>query len=195
MKTLLIALATFITLFQFSQAKEPWNIEGYMYCVAYTYDYKQDPRGQSIIFKDGSLNKGVIRSSTLRLRESQVISLLESVNTTKKGQGESDCHDPHHAFVFYDIGWKPIAWIEACFLCGTIDSKPDGLPDEVDMERLKRFCHRIGMPVFPDDEGYTRLYLQEQQAEQAGAGQAATSSDSKSEGSEKPQLEPEQRSR
>lgn len=166
MKTLITTILFLFTYLQSSLADEFWTVEGFMYCVAYTYDYKQDPRGQSIIFKDGSINKGVIRSTTLRLNDNQVNSLFDSMNTTKKDQGVSDCHDPHHAFVFYDVGWKPIAWIEVCFLCNTIYSGPKEPLDEVDMDKLKRFCKRIGMPVFPDDEGYTRLYRQEQQAEQ-----------------------------
>lgn len=190
MHRFILFTAIFVTLARASANEEAWKVKGYMYCVGYTYECTKDPRGYSIIFKDGSIHRGVIRSLTLRLNERQTEQLFDRLNTTKEDQEQCECHEPNHAFVFYDAGWKPVGWVTLSFLCQNTGASPKGLPLGVDMERLKKYCKRIGMPIFPDEKGYSVLY-QNEQAEQAGADQPATAGESNPEGKNKPQPESE----
>ncbi|MGJ8672771.1 hypothetical protein [Rubritalea sp.] len=164
MKSLLVIISLIIALTQFAIC-EKWQPKGYAYVVGYTYDCTKDPLGQSIILKDGSLHDGVIRAVTIRLNKRQISSLWEHLRERPEGDEEfeeADCHDPHHAFVFYDLGWKPIAWINICYLCGNTSTDTRGSNPRIDLKPLERFCKKLGMPIFEDDAGYTNLYKAEQ---------------------------------
>ena len=152
--------------------------EGYTCVVGYTYDFTQDRSGRGIIQKDGSIHDGVIRATTIRLDQREVLALLKLLKERQPpGEGEAEfeemeCHDPHHAFVFYDDGWKPVAWINICFLCFNTSTNTRGAHSLIDLEPLERFCKNLGMPVFQDASEYTKLY----KAEQGGGGAAEPSS-------------------
>jgi hypothetical protein len=185
-------------------AKEQWPEKPFKYVVAYCYNPFYDTRGTDITFDDGSIHEGVIRSTTVRLDPDQTTALRKILSTdTEAEHGGLLCYDPHHAFVFYDAEWKVTASIDICFLCSDHKSRPEGASDKVDLEALKAICIKIGLPVLKSSSDYTKLFYQElptkpapkEEVKQAGTGQPATRSQSKSEGGDKPQPEAEGRSR
>ena len=121
-----------------------------------------------------------------------------------------ECYDPHHLFVFYDYEGRPVAAIEVCFSCNRVQMSPEvrvrrgtfGPFETADLAGLAKIVTEAGLDLKP----FASLdaYVQRldrltkritEEAEQAGAGQPATRSESKSEGDDKPQPEAEGRSR
>ncbi len=153
-------------------AKEPaesWPGVEFAHVAAYCYDYTRDERGSPIVFKDRTLHKGIIQATTVRLSPPQIETLRTLVATESDEDGEVECYDPHHAFVFYDRDWKPVAWIDICFFCDDWSAVPkEGSAEIIDLQKLERFCREIGLPVFEDENEYGRLFLQERPAEEAG---------------------------
>jgi len=159
---ILIALF-FLAIAHAAEPAKPWPPVAFKYAVAYCYDFSQDPRGYSITFPDGSLHKGVIRATTVRLTEAQVTKLRTLLSTDSKMEhGDVDCYDPHHAFVFYDADWKVTASIDVCFLCDDYAARPKGTSDLIDLAALEAFCREIGLPLLKDSPDYTALYRREQ---------------------------------
>jgi hypothetical protein len=163
MKTLIALLAVTLS----SALAEPmkWPDVRFAHVVGYCYDFSQDPRGASISFPDGSLHKGVIRATTVRLSEEQTKRLLKLLNEeVEEERGEVECYDPHHAFVFYDSNWKIVASIDICFLCEDHAARPKGVPELFDLEAMEVFCRQIGLPWYEESRDYTKLYREEQPA-------------------------------
>lgn len=144
-------------------APKQWPAVNFKYVVGYCYDYSQDARGASITFPDGSLHKGVIRATTVRLNDVKVAKLRTLLSTDSKTEGgEMECYEPHHAFVFYDENWKVVASIDICFLCEDYNVHPSGASNNIDLDALELFCREVGLPVFREAVKYTELYKQEQ---------------------------------
>jgi hypothetical protein len=161
MKTLIAFL--FIAIAQANEPSKQWPPALFEHCVAYCYDFSQDARGSAITFPDGSLHKGVIKATTVRLSEVQVTKLRALLSTDSKTEhGDVDCYDPHHAFVFYDADWKVTASIDVCFLCDDYVARPKGASSLVDIQALEAFCREVGLPMLKDSSNYTALYQQEQ---------------------------------
>jgi hypothetical protein len=161
MKILIVLLV--ITISSALAAPKKWPDVPYTNVVAYCYDYTQDARGFSISFPDGSLHKGVIKATTIRLSDAQTKSLLKILNDdVEHERGEVECYDPHHAFVFYDSNWKIVASIDICFLCENHSAVPKGVPELFDLQAMEDFCRQIGLPVHAESKQYTKLFLQEQ---------------------------------
>jgi hypothetical protein len=140
-----------------------WPALEFAHVVAFCYDFSQDARGTSIVFPDKSLHRGIIRSTTSRLIPKQITELRKILSTEWEGEsGESDCYDPHHAFVFYDAEWKPVAWIDICFLCEGFTSHPAGVREKIDLDSLHKLLEEIGLPIHENSQDYTKLYRQEQ---------------------------------
>ena len=140
-----------------------WPNVPFKHVVAYCYDFSQDTRGSAITFPDGSLHKGVIRATTVRLSEpqvQQVVGLLTKVS--EEEDGESDCYEPHHAFIFYDAEWKVVALIDVCFLCEDYIARPKGVSENIDLAALEKLCRGLGLPVLEKPEAYSALFKQEQ---------------------------------
>lgn len=186
MKILLTALLLGIA--HAEPAKKLWPEKPFEHVVAYCYNPFYDTRGTAITFDDGSIHEGVIRSTTVRLDPAQTSTLRKMLSTdTDAEHGGLLCYDPHHAFVFYDAEWKVAASIDICFLCSDYRSRPEGTSDKVDIEALKEFCAKIGLPILKSSSDYTKLFYQElptkpekqKEAEQAAPGQPATRPESK----------------
>jgi len=64
--------------------------------------------------------------------------------------------------VFYDADWKVTASIDICFLCSDYKNRPGTVSDSIDLAALKVFCSQIGLPMFKDSPGYTKLFAREQ---------------------------------
>jgi hypothetical protein len=165
MKHILTLSLILLIILRASAGDKLWRPKDYAHCVAYTYACKMDKRGYDIVFDDGSIHKGIIRSGSLTLAEQQTERMLALLNTKKDNQEECDCHEPDHALVFYDVRWKPVGWVTIAFLCQNICADPDDLSLDVDIEGLEKYCKSIGMPVLPDQESYTKLFLKEQSPE------------------------------
>ena len=184
-------------------ANKLWPEKPFEHVVAYCYNPFYDTRGTAITFDDGSIHKGVIRSTTVRLDPAQTSTLRKILSTdTDAEHGGLLCYDPHHAFVFYDAGWKVAASIDICFLCSDYRSRPKGTSDRVDLEALKALCAKIGLPVLKNSSDYTKLFYQELPAKpekrkqaEAGSEQPGTRPDSKLGGGQEPQPESERHSR
>lgn len=161
MKTLIVLLV--ITISSALAAPKKWPDVPYTHVVGYCYDFTQDTRGFSISFPDGSLHKGIIKATTIRLSDAQTKSLLKILNdVVDHERGEVECYDPHHAFVFYDSNWKIVASIDICFLCENHSAVPKGAPEMFDLQAMEDFCRQIGLPVHAESKQYTKLFLQEQ---------------------------------
>ena len=159
----LFLLSLFLTIAHAAEQPKAWPNVPFKHVVAYCYDFSQDTRGSDITFPDGSLHKGVIRATTVRLTEpqvQQVVGLLTKVS--EEEDGEADCYEPHHAFVFYDADWKVVASIDVCFLCEDYIARPKGVSENIDLAALEKFCRGLGLPVFEKPEAYSALFKQEQ---------------------------------
>lgn len=165
MRTLL-AFFFFISFILATQAAEPakaWPTKPFKHVVGYCYDYTKDPRGSDITFPDGSLSRGVIHATTVRLDADQTKELMILLSTDSKDEpDEVECYDPHHAFVFYDADWKVVASIDICFFCAEFSSRPTRAPAQIDLGALEEFCGEIGLPLLESSADYTRLFIQEQ---------------------------------
>lgn len=161
MKTLIVLLT--LTISSALAAPKKWPDVPYTHVVGYCYDFSQDARGASISFPDGSLHKGVIKATTVRLSDAQTKSLLEILNDdVEHERGEVACYDPHHAFVFYDSNWRIVASIDICFLCEDHAARPKGVHELFDLQAMEAFCRQIGLPWHEESKEYTKLFRQEQ---------------------------------
>lgn len=162
MKKFLLLFCVAIT---FVTADEPtlWPPKPFVHVVAYCYDFSADTRGSSIVFPDGSLHRGIIRATTVRLVPTQVVSLQTLLSTdSNEGLGEVECYDPHHGFVFYDADWKVVASIDVCFMCENYVARPEGVTENMGLRALWKFCREVGLPTFKESSDYCELYAQEQ---------------------------------
>jgi hypothetical protein len=158
---ILIALLS-ITLARAEDANKFWPSETFKHVVAYCYDFSKDSRGSAITFPDGSLHKGVIRATTVRLEELQVSKLRSLISTDSDTEHRNvDCYDPHHAFVFYDAEWKVIASVDVCFLCDDYQARPMGISKSIDLAALETFTRNLGLPMLEESSEYSALYQQE----------------------------------
>ncbi|WP_411825411.1 hypothetical protein [Luteolibacter sp. AS25] len=144
-------------------AKELWPEKPFEHVVAYCYTPFRDDRGSSITFDDGSLNTGIIQATTVRLNADQTNELRKILSTDSDStNGGVLCYYSHHAFVFYDADWKVTASIDICFQCSDYKHRSGTVSDSIDLAVLKAFCSRIGLPMFKDSPGYSKLFAQEQ---------------------------------
>ena len=160
MKALIAALTIAI-----SHGDEPkqWPSAPFENVVGYCYDFTKDSRGSAITFQDGSIHKGVIKATTIRLIDKQTKQLIAVLNkNVEYERGDVDCYDPHHAFVFYDEHWKVVASIDICFMCDDFASRPTVVSDLIDLRAMEKFCRDVGLPLHEDPVSYTKLYEQEQ---------------------------------
>lgn len=163
MKTLLtLALLTFFTFARGEEFAQDWPPANYTHVVAYVYDYTQDSRGGAPAFPDGSLNKGIIRSATVRLTGEQTKALVNAISQPTEFHESEDCIYPHHAFVFYDASWKPVEWFLVCFECGTYAASSKKCPEFIDLKSVRKLTDELGLPILFGEEKYTELFLREQ---------------------------------
>ena len=164
MKTLLWLLLLLLAPVAGAEEKAAsWPPEGYAHVVGFCYDHRKDPRGNRIVFPDGTLHRGIIKATTVRFSKEQTERLVKILTTKpKEDQGMADCYLPHHGFVFYDNDWKVVGWFEVCFLCsGSYASSGTARPD-VDYKVLEAFTRGAGLPVLLEDRAaYSKLYAQE----------------------------------
>ena len=160
MKTLIALL--FLALAQGDEESKLWPKEPFKHVIAYCYDLYQDPRGSAITFPDGSLHRGVIRATTVRLTDAQAKKLRRLLSDDSGGRGDVNDYEPHHAFVFYDADWKVTASIDICFLCDDYIERPKGASEAIDLKALEAFCREVGLPMHEDSADYTKLFKQEQ---------------------------------
>lgn len=166
MKTILKFLLLVICSTAFGEEEgKPWPPANFTHVVAYVYDDTQDPRGITPVFEDGSLHKGIIRSTTTRLSKEQTKTLVEAVSQTVEFHESEDCYYPHHAFVFYDANWKPLGWFAVCWECGNYEASSKKFPEYIDLKPIRKLNTELGLPVYFEQESYTKLFLQEQSPE------------------------------
>lgn len=134
----------------------PWPPSKVEYVVGYCYDFIQDPRGYEPVFDDSSLNRGVIQS--IRLSGEQQRELVTAVTTSIDYEDSSDCHYPHHAFVFFDSSDRPVGWVSVCLECGTYTFSSRRAPAYVPFEGLRELCLELGLPELEEPTGYTDLF-------------------------------------
>ncbi len=145
--------------------KKSWPPVEYAHVVAYCYDYSRDPRGSTIVFKDGSHHRGIIVPFTRNLLESKHAKLETLLNPKEEMPNEEvECYDPHHALVFYDKDWKPVASIDLCFACADFRARPAHPAKELDWRAIEAFLNALGMPT-GEQVDFTRLFEQHQGAE------------------------------
>lgn len=144
----------------------PWPPKDIQFVVGYCYDFIQDTRGDVPVFPDGSLNRGVIGSGTVRLSSAQQRRLIEIVTTSVDPDESMDCFFPRHAFVFYDSDRKPCGWVSVCVTCGNYRVSSESAPKNLSFEKLFDMIKKLQMPVIRDLDGrgedYTELYRREQ---------------------------------
>jgi hypothetical protein len=146
----------------------PWPPKDVDYVVAYCYDFAQDSRGGLPVFPDGSLHKGIIQSTTVRLNQQQQERLFKTITSPIEFEESEDDHIPHHAFVFYDASRKPVAWISVSLEFGNYTFSSKNAPEYVRMKELSALCTELKMPRFFESDDYTNLFRQEQpEAERA----------------------------
>ncbi len=140
-----------------------WPPVEYAHVVAYCYDSTRDSRGSEIVFADGTHHRGIIAPFTRNLMPGQAKRLLALLNPEKEPiEQEEDCYDPHHALVFYDKEWKPLASIDICLSCADFRARPAHPNKELDWEAFAALFRSLGMPVLEGEAGYQELFLMHQ---------------------------------
>jgi len=159
MKTLFCILSLSMAFPVIAEEKAaPWPPMGYSHVVGFCYDYGKDPRGDSLVFPDGILHRGIIKATTVRFSEEQAGRLVKVLTTGLKEEGgEEDCYEPHHGFVFYDGDWKVVGWFEVCFSCSGFVASSEKAPAAVDLEALEALARGAGLPVLEGDAAYSKL--------------------------------------
>lgn len=161
MKCLIVALVALCPHLGAGEVKS-WPPVEYSHVVAYCYDYTRDPRGSGIVFEDGTHHRGIIVPFTRNLLESKHAKLEELLNPSKELIDEEvDCYDPHHALVFYDKDWKPVASIDLCFACADFRARPAHPAKELGWREIEAFFKVLGMPT-GDEVNFTELFERHQ---------------------------------
>jgi hypothetical protein len=155
-----------------------------------------------------ALSTRIVKSGVLKHEAAEQV-IRGSTQGTKR-HPIMECYEPHHIFVFYDYDGRPVAAIEVCFSCNRVKMTPEvrvrggtfGPFETADLAGLAKIATeaRLDLKPFASLDVYVqrldRLSKRiTEEAEQAGAGQPATRSESDSEGGDKSQPEAEGRSR
>jgi hypothetical protein len=92
----------------------------------------------------------------------QVQRLIGAVTGEHPDYPTAACFNPHHAFVFYDKSSKPRAWVDICFQCSGIRSRPFGMTENADFPSLGELCDELHLPSSPGPD-YRRGFEERQE--------------------------------
>lgn len=105
---------------------------------------------ESIVL-NGKLSSGIINKSGAPLTPNQIQRLVRAI--TRKPPRVIDlvqCFRPHHAFIFYDVRHKPVAWVDVCFECGNAKAHPEPFKFHYpDMKVLLSLCRELKLSNTP----------------------------------------------
>jgi hypothetical protein len=106
------------------------------------------------IIDSAALSVRVVKSSVLKRDVSD-----KAIHCALRGEKHHpvmDCYEPHHIFVFYSNGGKPVAAIEACFTCNRVKTSPmnrvvGGGLETADLAGLAKIASDAGLDLKPYD--------------------------------------------
>ena len=116
---------------------------------AYAYNPRVGETDPSIL-RDGKLSSTVVNKKGVVLTAEQSKRLVSSVTGKHPAtEAYAACFDPHHAFVFYDAAWKPVAWVEVCFECGNAEAELSQRGQICDVPVLEQLARELKLPLVP----------------------------------------------
>ena len=132
-----------------SSAEADWPGTAYIEVRAYAYNPRPADTNPSIL-KDGHLNPTVLNKDGLVLTADQTKYLLAAVTGKHPDPGVyAACFNPRHAFVFYDVAHRPVAWVEICFDCGNAEAEPGQKGQIYDVAALLKLVRELKLPLVP----------------------------------------------
>lgn len=141
-----------------STGGKPWPPVTYKSVRAFVYDCEAEHNNMSFFKKDGTMHQGVLNAPGVELSPAQVKRLLSAVSTEVPPGKYKPCYVPHHAFVFYDAGGRPVAHLEVCFTCRRTIATPEGIAEHFDYDILWGLLHEMGVPAERGPYFYRQLY-------------------------------------
>jgi hypothetical protein len=140
------ALLLLCTFFPIISVAADWPGVSYSEVRGYAYN-KRGLIGTPIVSR-GRLAPSVINKSGTPLTDQQVRRLVHAVTRAKPFNWAELCFQPHHAFVFFDRGAKPVAWLEFSEVCNTARAWPQH-PGPFDLVVLSELLKELRLPPFP----------------------------------------------
>jgi hypothetical protein len=102
------------------------------------------------IVKDGQLSRTVLNKHGVVLTAEQTRRLIAGVTGYHpRPESEIMCFDPRHAFVFYNVAKKPVAWVELCFDCSRALAEPYVDGQVYDVPALEKLASDLKLPLIP----------------------------------------------
>ena len=127
-------------------AAEGWPALPYTEVRAYAW--RVDPgNGGSVILPGMKVRKDVINKDGAALSPDQTKRLQAAVTGDHPEHGLLRCYTPRNAFVFYDSGKRPVAYVEICFDCVGSRTEPETPAKWKDFPALAKIFVELKLPI------------------------------------------------
>ena len=90
---------------------------GVPYTEIRAYAWPLEQNEEAVILPGLELRTNTLKNSGALLSADQAARLLTAQERRAASRPQAACYVPHNAFVFYDAGHKPVAFLEICFDC------------------------------------------------------------------------------
>ncbi|GEP44919.1 hypothetical protein BGE01nite_42100 [Brevifollis gellanilyticus] len=116
------------------------------------YAWPDDKSTEAVILDGMALKEGCINPDGAVLTPEQTTALIAAVTGKHPDYPVAACHIPHNAFVFYDAGKKPVAFVEICFGCSNHRITADGSAENLDLVAIAKIfdAHKLPMGEYRD---------------------------------------------
>ena len=153
-RTIFLLLFSSLSLF----AGEEWP--GVPFTEVRAYAWPADTETEAVILPDKSLMPGVLNKDGALLTREQVKHLRAAVTGKHAAHPVAACYVPHNAFVFYDAGKNPVAFVEVCFTCLGYRAEPKATAENFDLLALAAIFseHRLPMGEHRDFQSFKKAF-------------------------------------
>lgn len=118
------------------------------YAEVRAYAWRVDPgKGGRVILLGMKVREDVINEEGAVLSRDQVKRLQAAVTGDHPEHGLLRCYTPRNAFVFYDTGKKPVAYVEICFDCVGSAMEPKTSAKWKDFPALAKIFVELKLPI------------------------------------------------
>ena len=162
MKTLWIRFAMFAMVLWSGgvSAAEEWPGLPFAEVRAYAWPVDKTKGGGRVIMPGMKLREDVINKDGAVLSPDQIKRLQAAVTGDHAEHGLMRCYSPHNAFIFYDTGKRPVAFVEICFDCVGSATEPPTAAKWKDFSALAKIFVELKLPMgsWPDLEKFNSFF-------------------------------------
>jgi hypothetical protein len=127
-------------------AAEVWPALPYTEVRAYAW--RVDPAKEGRVILPGiKVREDVINKDGAVLSPDQIKRLQAAVTGDHPEHGLLRCYTPRNAFVFYDSGKRPVAYVEICFDCVGSRTEPETPAKWKDFPALAKIFVELKLPI------------------------------------------------